>query len=113
MGSSSDKNLKENKYKCSIILGKAEVPGFLCDFIDSSHKKLDPTIITYKDLFPEDFDFKEENKYIMSIYGLQPFEANLKILLISDNYNIVIFKILNFKKKKNCFFKDRYKYNCK
>ena len=93
--SSSSKNSKENKYKCTIKLDEAEVPGFLCDFKYLGQSKLVPTIITYKSLFPGDFNFKEENKGIIIRYD---YNKNLKVnskikRIIYDNYNIVIFLI--------------------
>ena len=89
-----DMQLKENKYKCTLILDETEVPGFLCDFRYSRQNKLVPTIITYKYLFPGDFNFKEENKYIHLRYDYKNLETKSKqIYIIYDNYNIVIFQI--------------------
>lgn len=108
MGSSSDKNqkqnkykvlssdqiLKENKYKCTIKLDETEAPGFLCDFRYLGQKKLVPTIITYKNLFQGKFNFKEENKFISIRYDYKHREIISEIkCVIYDNYNIVIFQI--------------------
>ena len=93
-----DMQLKENKYKCTLILDETEVPGFLCDFRYSRQNKLVPTIITYKYLFPGDFNFKEENKYIHLRYDYKNLETKSKLIcIIYDNYNIVIFQIPDLK----------------
>ena len=94
------RDYKENQnrfeeFKCIIKKDKAKGYGFLCDFRYLDQKELVPTIITFKDYFPEDFEFKEENEYIIIRNDFKEFKTNLKIIFMSDNYNIVIFKILN------------------
>ena len=81
------------KYICKIVLDTKEVSGFLCDIRYSDQKELVPIIITYKDSFPKDFKFKEEEEYIIKRIDYENFNAKLKIIFISDIYNFVIFQI--------------------
>ena len=98
MGTSSSNKRQENQdhyhiYICKIKLNKKKVSGFLCDIRYLNQEEIVPTIITYKDILLKEFKLIEKNKYIIETYDSFEFSTNLEILFISDNYNIVIFKI--------------------
>ena len=91
-------SMKENKnqfaeYICTIKIDHTYICGFLCDLKYSNQKCLVPTIITYIDFFPKKFKFEQEIKNITIGYNSGYHKADLNIIFISEDYNIVIFRL--------------------
>ena len=95
-GSPNNDERYYNQFICKIEFGKYKVSGFLCNLNYSDQEEFVHAIITYQDLFIENFKFIENSEYNIEKYDSTQFSANLKILFISDNSNIVIFQMLSY-----------------